>query len=81
VHYIWWIGFFVASSIIGFREPSHSKRTALGVGLRLPLMLVVYFVFTPESANLWPLSLLVGTVVGMPPAFAGAYFGKFLRRT
>ena len=76
---IWWIGFFVVSTILGFRESSHAKRVAQGVGFGLPLALTAYFLITPESANLWPLSLIVGTVVGMPPAFAGAYFGKFLR--
>jgi hypothetical protein len=40
--------------------------------------LIGYFVVNPDSANLWPLSLIAGTVVGVPPAFAGAYFGKLL---
>jgi hypothetical protein len=66
---------------MGFREPSHAKRVAQGVGLGFPLALIGYFFITPESANLWPLSLIFATVVGMPPAFAGAYFGKFLRTT
>lgn len=76
---IWWGGFFVVSTIMGFREPSQAKRMAQGVGLGLPTALIGCLVVTPESANLWPLSLIVGTVVGMPPAFAGAYFGRFLR--
>jgi peptidoglycan/LPS O-acetylase OafA/YrhL len=75
---IWWIGFFVVSTIMSFREPSHAKRVAQGIGLGLPAALIGYFVVTPESANLWPLSLIVGAVVGTPPAFAGAYCGKLL---
>jgi CDP-diglyceride synthetase len=78
---IWWIGFFVLSTIMGFREPRHAKKVAQGVGLGLPKVLIGYFVVTPQSANLWPLALIVGTVVGMPPAFAGAYFGKFMTTT
>jgi hypothetical protein len=57
---IWWIGFFVVSTIMSFREPSHAKRVAQGIGLGLPAALIRYFVVTPESANLWPLSLIVG---------------------
>jgi CDP-diglyceride synthetase len=75
---IWWGGFFVTSTIMSFREQSHAKRVAPGVGLGLPAALIGYFVVNPDSANLWPLSLIAGTVVGMPPAFAGAYFGKRL---
>jgi CDP-diglyceride synthetase len=78
---IWWIQFFVLSTIMGFREPSQAKSSAQGVGLGLPAALIGSFVVTPESANLWPLALIVGTVVGMPPAFAGAYFGKFMTTT
>ncbi|WP_447983985.1 hypothetical protein [Nitrospira sp. Nam74] len=69
----------MASSIIGFREPSHTKRGAQGIGFGLPLAFIGYFVVMPQSANLWPLSLILATAVGMPPAFAGAYFGKCLR--
>jgi hypothetical protein len=58
-------GFFVVSTIMGFREPGQAKRVAQGVGLGLPTALIGYFIVTPESANLWPLSLIVGTVVGM----------------
>ena len=75
---IWWGGFFVVSGIISFREPSRAKRVAQGVGLELSAALIGYFVVNPDSANLWPLLLIAGTVVGMPPAFAGAYFGKLL---
>jgi CDP-diglyceride synthetase len=78
---IWWGGFFVASTIMGFRDPGQAKRVAQGVGLGLPTALIGYFIVTPESANLWPLSLIVGTLVEIPPSFAGAYFGKFLRIT
>jgi hypothetical protein len=78
---IWWIGFFVVSTIMGFREPGHAKKVAQGVGLGLPAALIGSFIVTPESANLWPLALILGTAVGMPPAFAGAYFGRFLRTT
>ena len=59
---------------MGFRKPSHAKSSAQGVGLVLPAALIGSFVVTPESANLWPLALIVGTVVGVPPTFAGAYF-------
>ena len=75
---IWSIGFFVLSTIMGFCEPSRAKRVAQGVGLGLPTALIGYFIVNPDSANLWPLALIVGTVVGTPPAFAGAYFGKLL---
>jgi predicted secreted protein len=78
---IWWIGFFVVSTIIGLREPGQAKRVAQGVDWGLPTALIGYFIATPESANLWPLSLILATVVGMPPAFAGAYFGKYLSGT
>jgi CDP-diglyceride synthetase len=78
---IWWGGFFVVSTIMSLREPSQAKRVAQGVGLGLPTALIGYFIVTPESANLWPLSLIVGTLVEIPPSFAGAYFGKFLRIT
>jgi hypothetical protein len=76
---IWWIGFFVVSTIMGFREPGHAKKVAQGVGLGLPAALIGSFIVTPESANLWPLALILGTAVGMPPAFAGAYFGRVLK--
>jgi CDP-diglyceride synthetase len=78
---IWWVGLFVVSGIMSFREPSHGKRVAQGVGLGLPAALAGYFLVTPDAANLWPLSLILATVVGMPPAFAGAYFGKYLSGT
>src|SRR4051812_4852035 len=65
---IWWVGFFVTSTIMGFREPSDAKKVAQGVGLGLPAALIGYFVVTPDSANFWPLSLILGTAVGMPPA-------------
>ena len=76
---IWWIGFFVVSAIIGFRTPREAKKVALGVGFGLPLALIGYFVMSPNSANLWPLSLILGTVIALPPAFVGAYLGRFLR--
>lgn len=76
---IWWIGFFVVSAIIGFRTPREAKKVALGVGFGLPLVLIGYFVMSPNSANLWPLSLILGTVIALPPAFVGAYLGRFLR--
>ena len=76
---IWWIGFFAVSAIIGFRTPREAKKVALGVGFGLPLALIGYFVMSPNSANLWPLSLILGTVIALPPAFVGAYLGRFLR--
>jgi len=76
---IWWIGFFVVSAIIGFLTPREAKKVALGVGFGLPLALIGYFVMSPNSANLWPLSLILGTVIALPPAFVGAYLGRFLR--
>jgi len=69
----------VVSAIIGFRTPREAKKVALGVGFGLPLALIGYFVMSPNSANLWPLSLILGTVIGLPPAFVGAYLGRFLR--
>jgi hypothetical protein len=41
---VWWIGFFVASMIIGFRDPGHAKSAAWGVGLGLPLAIMDSFV-------------------------------------
>ncbi len=76
---IWWIGFFFVSVIMGFRMPRQVNKVVFGVGFGLPLALIGYFVVTPDSANLWPLSLILGTVIGLPPAFVGAYLGRFLR--
>ncbi len=60
---------FVASAIIGFRESGYAKKVAQGVRFWLPALLVAYFIVMPESANLWLLSLIFATVVGMLPAF------------
>jgi len=65
---------------MGFREgQAREWRRELDWGFRRRSF--ECFIVTPESANLWPLSLIVGTLVGMPPAFAGVYFGKFLKTT
>jgi hypothetical protein len=75
---IWGIGFFLAGLIIAFVKPHRAWRAAVGVGIGLAVALAGHFLTAPESANLWPLSLIVSAVVGMPPAFAGAAVGRAL---
>ena len=69
---IWGIGFFLAGLIIAFVKPHLAWRAAVGAGIGLAVALTGHFLTAPESANLWPLSLVVSAIVGMPPAFTGA---------
>ena len=55
------------------------QEGGIGGGIWIAAGLIGYFVMSPNSANLWPLSLILGTVIALPPAFVGAYMGRFLR--
>jgi hypothetical protein len=75
---VWGIGFLLAGFIVAFLKPQEAWRGAFGVGIGLAVSLAGHVLTAPESANLWPLSLIFSAVVGMPPAFAGAVAGKAL---
>jgi hypothetical protein len=57
---VWWIGFFVASTIMGFREPDCAKKVAQELGSDFRLRSRHIFSARQNLPNLWALSLMVG---------------------
>jgi len=78
IHITWWIGLFLSAMVMGIVQSDRVWRWVFAVGLGY-LVVVVFNIFIGEHFFLFPFSILLLVVMGAPPAFAGAYFGKWVR--
>ncbi len=81
---VWICGLFLVSAIMGGIQPDRAWRWGIAVSisssLAVILRIIVDILQQRASHNLWPIEIFVSLVVGVPTAFAGAYFGVLLKR-
>lgn len=75
----WFIGLFLSAMLVSIAHARRVWRWASAVGLGLPAAVIVDIIIKPEAYQLPPLTVIFSVVVGMPTAFAGAYFGKLIK--
>lgn len=79
--YITWLaGNFLVAIFISIIRPDRVWRWAIAVGLGLPAAVILSVMADPEAYQLLPLTIILSVLIAIPPALAGAYFGKLVRR-
>lgn len=73
----WMLGYFLLGAAASRRDPDASAG-ALGAGL--PVSMLLFSALTTGIPGLWPLALIVCTLVALPAAAAGASLGRRLGR-
>ena len=74
----------VAAAGLALLRPGARWQTGTGVGIGLLVVIVVQIVVDynrdPTSHNLAPFEILIGLVIGLPPAILGVLLGRLVRR-
>ena len=73
---VWGIGFFLSALLISLLHSVRVWRWAIFVGVGFPVAVILDMMARPESYGLFPLTIIFSLIVGMIPAFAGAYLGR-----
>lgn len=76
---VWWAGLLFSSMTISLANARRVWRWAIAVVLGF-IGAMILFIFRGEHFFLFPFSLILHAGISTPPAFAGAYFGRFIKR-
>ena len=76
---IWFIGLSLSAMVISIARPERVWRWAIAVGLGF-LAAIILDIIIGSHFFLFPFSIILHVGIGAPPAFAGAYLGKLVRR-
>jgi hypothetical protein len=74
------VDFSVLGALIYLLEPGPIGRKAVICGLGLPIAAAIRCMTGPVDCNLWPLMIIYAAILAVPPAAAGAFLGKLLKR-
>jgi len=77
---IWLAGMFLFTMFISIIRPDRVWRWAIAVGLGFPTAVILGFTSEPEAYQVLPVTIVFSVIVAIPPAFAGAYLGRLVRR-
>ncbi|MBI3891896.1 MAG: hypothetical protein HY303_10250 [Candidatus Wallbacteria bacterium] len=77
---IWVGGLISLSAVFSFWTPDLSRRVAAQVGCGLPAGFLLYFALRMTLPGLWPLGLILCSVIGLSSAYAGAFAGAIASR-
>jgi hypothetical protein len=77
---VWLAGMFIVAMVISTIRSDRVWRWALAVELGFPTAVVLSIVGDPEAFQVLPLTIVLSVIIAIPPAFAGAYSGKHVRR-
>lgn len=74
---IWIGGSFAIGAFLAFFNPKSVWRWGITAGFGLPVAFLVFIAITQTPLpNLFPLTLILCSMIGLPTALAGAYFGR-----
>lgn len=76
----WLAGTFLSTMFISIIRPDRVWRWAIAVGLGLPAAVILSVMAEPEAYQLLPLTIILSVLIAIPPALAGGYFGRLVRR-